>query len=75
MAYKALLENEEGYPLVYITDDGDVLCADCATVELNEGRQDPDALVGIVYWEGPMLSCQDCQAEIYSAYGVPLENT
>ena len=73
MAYKALANNEEGYPLIYVGQDGNVMCADCATEALNEGWEDPDAIQGTVYWEGPMLSCDDCRKELHSAYGDPNE--
>lgn len=65
------------YPIVYLTDDGNVLCADCATAELrlwqNYESTNPPSDYGIL-WEGAPLSCDECSREIESAYGDPEEN-
>lgn len=67
----------EGYPLVYYTGDGSPLCADCATAELDEERgyrgRGGDLEFVDTYWEGPTLFCENCNAELESAYGDPDE--
>ena len=65
-----LPNNAEGYPLLYVTCNGSVLCADCATDEWNDkefGTMETDE--GQVYWEGDTLQCDTCSEEIESAYG------
>lgn len=64
------------YPLRYITERGDELCADCATLMTdydplpNCAWDDPIAAVD-VYWEGPNSYCDSCGKPIASAYGDP----
>ena len=67
-----------GYPLIYQTQDGGILCPTCAN-----GGNDSDASTargtdpqwhvvdGDVYWEGAALQCDHCYAPIESAYGDP----
>lgn len=57
-----------GYPIVYFTRDGMTVCPDCANRE-TDAAQAP--VSGDIYWEGPAMSCDDCGAEIESAYGDP----
>lgn len=56
-----------GYPIVYLSEDGDEWCAKCAS--------DPDAFPPILYAqlheEGVPISCAGCGMEIESAYGDP----
>lgn len=56
-----------GYPMHYMTGEGWILCPKCA----NEPRTSDVAIAGDVYWEGPTLTCEDCGADIESAYGDP----
>lgn len=57
-----------GYTLFYLTRDGLTVCADCANREVDDSQ----AVVGQdIYWEGPDMSCDDCEAEIKSSYGDP----
>lgn len=64
-----------GYPLLYLDRDNSTLCAECATKSLN----DPDELPQFrpiaydIYYEGPVTHCDQCNAEIESAYGDPEE--
>ena len=71
-----------GYPILYVTSDGDVLCPECANGgngSLARTENDPDDcpndgwhIVGCdVHWEGPSEVCCHCGAEIESAYGDP----
>lgn len=62
-----------GYPIMYLTKAGDALCADCATNELGEQREDGPTAYGI-HWEGPSEWCSSCNVEIQSAYGDPADN-
>lgn len=49
------------YPIVYLKDNGDVLCADCASSE------DMSPKSGDVNWEGESLHCHECAVELESA--------
>lgn len=59
-----------GYPVMFITDAGDVLCAKCAMRTFI--LENTDVTAGIHY-EGPALQCDECEKEIESAYGDPDE--
>jgi hypothetical protein len=70
---KLLAANCEGYPVFYTDAHCSILCADCATVEWNNketGLMETDEPA--VHWEGDALICDNCGAEIESAYG-PIE--
>lgn len=58
-----------GYPIIYLDKENAVLCADCA------GKPEEDYSTPLaafdVYYEGPTLFCEDCNAPIESAYGDP----
>jgi hypothetical protein len=59
------------YPIIYVTHCADVLCADCATDQLDNGNDtnfDPIEAVD-VHWEGEDETCADCGNAIPSAYG------
>ncbi len=58
-----------GYPLVYVTEDGLTVCPECA----NEPDTSDPVAYGDVYWEGPLLPCDDCGEMMESAYGDPDE--
>ena len=67
-----------GYPIYYLCEDGGVLCPDCANGESEvyvgnpiDGIDDPQwhIVAGDVYWEGPPMTCDHCNAMIESAYG------
>lgn len=58
-----------GYPLVYFTADGLVICPDCA----NETDTSDPVVAVDVYYEGPDVACDDCGKAIKSAYGDPEE--
>jgi len=64
-----------GYPLMYLDRDNSTLCADCAT----KAMDDPDEVPQFkprscdVYYEGPTMQCDQCNADIESAYGDPSE--
>lgn len=55
------------YPIFYLTERGDILCAACANEDDN-GDDDPVTCAG-VHWEGEPMQCDDCECEIESAYG------
>jgi hypothetical protein len=75
-----------GYPMVYVTRGGDIICPECANdTAYTPAADQPDAdignsdtiAVGDVYWEGPTIEC-DCPCEaqggphfIESVYGDP----
>ena len=60
-----------GYPMYYFDKHGDVLCPRCANREIDDSA----AIVnGGVYWEGPIIQCDDCGEDIESAYGDPEES-
>ena len=56
-----------GYTILFTTDDGSVLCADCAKKEYLSGI---DVSCG-TYDEGPTMHCDDCGHEMESSYGDP----
>ncbi len=58
-----------GYRLMYFNEMGEVFCSECA----NKRFQD-EPLYYEVYDEGPMLHCEDCNAELESNYGDPDED-
>ncbi len=65
------------YTLLYVTGKGDELCACCALETLTPDEdgdlhEDPAKYVG-TYDEGPVLYCENCNAEIVSSYGDPDE--
>lgn len=56
-----------GYPIYYYTDDGSMLCPDCA-------EDDEEVVTGDVYYEGPEMECDgNCGKILKSAYGDPEE--
>jgi hypothetical protein len=57
-----------GYPLIYVDDGSNVLCADCATEEQDRTGE---KLNVDVHYEGEAEICSDCNEEIESAYGTP----
>ena len=66
------------YPIIYICEDGGVLCADCVNDNLElirNAKKDHDPqwnVIGYdVYYEGPIINCDNCNKDIESAYGDP----
>ena len=74
-----------GYPLFALMADGGVVCPNCCrenaktivhnTVFLNRARADNWWTLETVdiHWEGEPLQCDECNADIESAYG-PIES-
>ena len=71
-----------GYPVLYLTSDGETFCADCANGKngsMCRTVDGPDDMPGdgwrvdawFVHYEGPPAFCCHCNAEIPSAYGDP----
>jgi len=58
-----------GYDIVYFSDEGYVYCPNCA----NQDDAEPKITTYDIYWEGPPMYCDGCNAEIESAYGDPEE--
>jgi hypothetical protein len=62
-----------GYPIYYLDRENSVMCADCAT----KSADDPDEIEKFkpesygIHYEGPVINCDQCGAEIESAYGDP----
>lgn len=64
------------YPILYITEGGEWLCADCATREMKlwqVGESDDPPITCDAHWEGEPMNCDACGKEIESAYG-PVES-
>lgn len=57
-----------GFPLVYQTKHGEIVCPKC--VQTYQRDEDPLA-DACCYYEGACLACVECDAEIASAYGDP----
>mgnify|MGYP003575380610 CR=1 FL=1 len=68
-----------GYPLIYVTNDGGVLCPACAngengakpTYEDDSPHSGWQVDAADVHYEGAPEICNHCGAEIESAYGDP----
>jgi hypothetical protein len=60
------------YPLCYLDREGNELCAECASREIDQAQ---GAVAYNIYWEGPPITCSDCGETIESAYGDPEEET
>jgi len=60
-----------GYPILFTDDHGDILCAECAKKYFIMENSD---ITADIYYEGPILLCDDCNREIESAYGDPEES-
>ena len=60
------------YPLVYFDGDMSTLCATCATAALEDEIPHFRPQAYGIHWEGEPIICDQCGAEIESAYG-PLE--
>lgn len=66
-----------GYPIIYLTGDGAVLCPACVNgkngSEVGNPEVDGDPQWTVTahdcYWEGSPISCDHCETEIESAYG------
>ena len=64
-----------GYPIIYVMDDGGVICPDCANGQNgSEASESSDChgwkIVGYdVHWEGEPIACDYCGKMIESAYG------
>lgn len=59
-----------GYPVIYFDTDGCTLCAPCASAAAEYSACTSAAEV---YYEGPPVICEQCNAVIESAYGDPDE--
>ena len=68
-----------GYPIIYVADDGGVLCAACVNYEDSihfDGDGDGWRIdAADVHWEGPDTYCDHCGTAIPSAYGDPDDET
>jgi hypothetical protein len=53
------------YPIIYISDVCDVLCATCASDDTFED----DIVAADIYYEGESIRCEGCDKTIESAYG------
>jgi hypothetical protein len=62
-----------GYPILYLDRENSTLCAECATKSLDDPEEVPQfkPVAFDVYYEGPTIHCEQCNAEIESAYGDP----
>jgi uncharacterized Zn finger protein len=59
-----------GYPFYYLNNENNIVCPNCA----NKEGMSTEVVDGDAYYEGPPLICDDCGAEIESAYGNPDED-
>lgn len=60
-----------GYPLFYLDGENSTLCPKCATASLSDDIPSFRAVDVGIHYEGPAISCDQCNAEIESAYGDP----
>lgn len=73
-----------GYPFVYEDEYRNDLCPDCASELVRElaryehDENERDMVTRVVDWqiydEGPTIFCEQCNAELESAYGDPFED-
>jgi hypothetical protein len=65
------------YPFIYFLADESYCCADCANglngsdVTLDNDDKDRRLMAMDTYWEGSVIQCTMCDANIESAYGDP----
>lgn len=72
MTYQLSKFADGGCPLYYATADNQCLCATCATEQATHRDLDWPRIVAVeVYYEGPAMTCDNCSADIESAYGDP----
>lgn len=59
-----------GYPIYYFTEDYGILCPNCANTDGSEDSDDPQwkLTAADIHWEGEPLTCDNCSAQIESAY-------
>ena len=61
------------YPIVYRCEDGGFACAECVNDVANRGwvSEQPGSRVvaGVVYYQGALQHCANCNAEIRSLLG------
>lgn len=64
-----------GYPIYYLCADGGTLCPKCANGNDVATLDAPDwNVTGYgIHWEGEPITCDGCNAQIASAYGIPGE--
>lgn len=60
-----------GYPLFYLDGHNSILCPECANESCNDDIPAFRPCAYAVHWEGEPLICDNCNAEIESAYGEP----
>lgn len=58
-----------GYPMIYHTDFGNMVCACCAKKLENDACETVEDFQ--VYWEGSAIQCDECGEMMESAYGDP----
>jgi len=57
-----------GYPIFYVSDEGDAICPDCVQ-EDQDGEEQELCITGhVVNWEDSSLFCVQCNKRIESAY-------
>jgi hypothetical protein len=70
-----------GYPIVYVYNDGEIVCADCMNAVLDiipspiyDDWEDAQKPIGaMIFYEGAAEICANCGKKIESAYGDPDE--
>lgn len=75
--YLAAFTSSGCYPLVYMSDTGTTLCAECCEKEIRGGwwavrGHSERVTMRDVHWEGDPIVCDGCNEDIESAYG-PVE--
>lgn len=62
-----------GYTIVYDTNQGSTLCAECATKAILDPDETDRPTEYSTYDEGPTIFCDGCNKELESSYGDPDE--
>lgn len=58
-----------GYPLYYLDGENSTLCPKCANESADDEIENFRPVACGVHWEGEPITCDQCSAEIESAYG------
>jgi hypothetical protein len=62
--------DECGYPLFFVHPNGHgAYCADCITIDIDDGIVNPEEVTPAINWEDELLYCAGCSKQIDSAYG------
>lgn len=62
-----------GYPVMYLNEQGNTVCPDCANKLLHDAFESYKPMTGFLIMEGPNVNCEECKGAFKTAYGDPAE--